>query len=105
MNSYWDKIYILNLEHQKYKFDKIVESLKKNKITKNIKRFIGVYGLKECPYGKEIENAESINDKWLFAEKMNHALQKKNIIHHKVGTKYDYLRPGEIGHLLSFINI
>ena len=75
MNSYWDKIYILNLEHQKYKFDKIVESLKK-KITKNIKIYWCIW-IKKIVYGKEIENAESINDKWLFAEKMNHALQKK----------------------------
>ena len=36
---------------------------------------------------------------------MNHKLQDENIVHNKVGKKYGYLRPGEIGHLLSFIKI
>jgi GR25 family glycosyltransferase involved in LPS biosynthesis len=101
----WDNIYILNLKHQKYKFNKIKKSLNKNNITKNIERFIGVYGLEDCPFGKQIQKTDSIDEKWILTENMNKKLQEKNIIHKKVGDKYKYLRPGEIGHLLSFIKI
>ena len=43
-----------------------------------------------------------MDKKWILIEKMNEEL-KKNIIHPKIGLKYPYLKPGQIGHLLSFI--
>lgn len=101
----WDNIYILNLKHLKHKYDKIYDSLKKNNITKNIQRYIGIYGLEDCPFGENVIKAKTIEDKWIEVEKMNEALKKENIIHEKVGNKYEYLKPGEIGHLLSFIGI
>ena len=101
----WDHIYILNLEHMKYKYDKLKKKLHKVGIKKNIERFIATYGLKECPYGNKIKKTKNINEKWLLIEKMNEKLKKKNIISKYVGDIYPYLRPGEIGHLISFIKI
>ena len=105
MDYPWDNIYVLNLEHLEDKFIKIQNNLIKNGITKNIERFIGIYGINECPFGKEIQKTENNHDKWIFIEKMNEELKSKKIIDKKVGNKYEYLRPGEIGHLLSFIKI
>ena len=75
MDYPWDNIYVLNLEHLEDKFIKIQNNLIKNGITKNIERFIGIYGINECPFGKEIQKTENNHDKWIFIEKMNEELK------------------------------
>ena len=99
----WEKVYIINLDTMKHRYKKLVKSLKKNNISKNIKRISGVYGIKELPYGKDIESSDNKNLKWTYIEKMNENLKKKGLMHYKIGIKYPYLKPGQIGHLLSFI--
>ena len=101
----WDHVYVLNLDHFPDKWKKIKKTLKKNGIINNVKRISAVYGLKECPFGKEILESNNKETKWKYVDKMNDELIKKNIIHKDVGSKYKRLRPGEIGHLLSFIKI
>lgn len=115
----WDHVYILNLEYMKEKYDKLIYKLNKVGINKNIERFIAVHGLKELPYGKEMMNTDNKNKKWLLMDKMIDKLKKtkvinnynysKNIINKNMGNGSQYifpnLRPGEIGHLLSFIKI
>jgi GR25 family glycosyltransferase involved in LPS biosynthesis len=99
----WDRVYIINLDIMKYRYNNLVKMLEKEKITKNVKRISAVHGIKVLPYGKEIESTDDTNLKWKYIEKMNEILKKKNLIHLKMGIKYPYLKPGQIGHLLSFI--
>ena len=101
----WDHVYVLNLDHFPEKWNKIKLNLIKNDIIDNVERVSAVYGLKECPFGKEIQKSSDKETKWKYVDKMNDELIKRKIVHKKVGIKYKRLRPGEIGHLLSFKKI
>lgn len=103
----WDNVYVLNLDRHKKRWDIIKKQLKKLKI--DAERFSGVDGVKKFKYADKVQSAKNTNDKWLYIEKMNEDLKKKGHISSDVGYtdkhKYPYLRPGQIGHLNSFLNI
>ena len=99
----WDRVYVINLDSMIKRYNILKNKIIKENISNNIKRISAVHGIKELPFGKEIEDTDDIDRKWILIEKMNEELKKKNIIHPKMGLKYPYLKPGQIGHLLSFI--
>ena len=39
----WEKVYIINLDMMKHRYKKLVKSLKKNNISKNIKRISVIF--------------------------------------------------------------
>ena len=99
----WDHVYVLNLDQDKDKWNKMKKQLKRLKI--KAERFSAVYGLDHFKYGDQIKKADNNHDKWLLIEKMNEQLKKEGHVSEDVGTKYPYMRPGELGHLASFLKI
>ena len=99
----WDHVYILNLDQDKDKWKNMEEQLKRWGI--KAERFEAVYGINEFKFGNEIKKTNNIHDKWILIEKMNESLKKDGHVHKDVGTKYPYMRPGELGHLTSFLRI
>lgn len=99
----WDHVYVLNLDKDKKKWIKMKKQLKKLNI--KAERFSAVYGLEKFPFGDEIKNAKTKYDKWILIEKMNEKLKNEGIVSKEIGYKYPYIRPGELGHLASFLKI
>ena len=99
----WDHVYVLNLDKDKENWINMKKQLKKLKI--KAERFSAVYGIKKFKYGDEVIKAKTTNEKWLLIEKMNDELKKDGHVSEEVGSKYPYMRPGELGHLTSFLRI
>lgn len=101
----WEKVYVLNLDKDKEKWKEIKKQL--NALSINADRFSAVSGLDKFPFGKKIKKEKNITKKWNFIEKMNEKLKKEGHVHKDVGNKnkYPYMRPGELGHLASFVKI
>ena len=103
----WEKVYVLNLDKDKDKWNIMKKQLK----SLNIKgdRFSAVYGLDKFPFGDKIKKVKEENKKWQLIEKMNEKLKKEGHVHRDVGnnekSKFPYMRPGELGHLASFLKI
>lgn len=91
-------IYVLNLE----RFPDNWERTKKNLIDvgipdNKIKKYKGFDGLKRLPYGHKVYMAETVEKRDKYMQKMYKKLIEKNIY----GSELK-LRPGEIGHYISF---
>ena len=103
----WDHAYVLNLDRHKDRWKKMKKELKKNNI--KAERFIGIDGYKKFKYADKVKSTENFNEKWKYIEKMNLELQKKGHVSKDVGYsdkhKYPNLKPGQLGHLNSFLNI
>ena len=103
----WEKVYVLNMDKEKNKWKAIKKQLKMLEIDSD--RFSAVSGLDKFPFGKKIIKEKDITKKWNLIEKMNERLKKEGHVHRDVGnndkSKYPYMRPGELGHLASFLKI
>lgn len=99
----WDHVYVLNLDKDLDKWENMKIQLKKLNI--KAERFSAIYGLEKFKYGKEIMNTDNTEEKWNLIEKMNESLKKDGHVSELVGNKYPYMRPGELGHLNSFLKV
>lgn len=91
-------IYVLNLE----RFPDNWERTKKNLIEvgiqdSKIKRYNAYDGLKKLPYGNKVYRSKTDEEREKYMQKMYKKLEEKNIY----GSKLK-LKPGEIGHYISF---